>query len=166
MGGSGRSRCSRTIGMPGGTSLQAWIRESGIPSNRRSSTMVAWSSRSQGIEVRFLGHRDAQRQDVDEHPDHRLHPRQLGGPPGDRDAEEDVAPAAVPAQEHSPGALDQCAQGESTRSPQGLERGGHSRRQRRSHARDGFRDAPRPFDARPSSPSGVAAVTPLKACRQ
>ena len=31
-----------------GTSLQAWIRESGIASNRRNSTMVACSSRSHG----------------------------------------------------------------------------------------------------------------------
>ena len=97
-------------GMPGGTSLQAWIRESGIASNRRSSTMVAWSSRSHGTRYGFLDHRDAERKGVDEHPDHRLHSRQLRGPTGDRDAEEDVAPAAVPGEQESPGALDQSAQ--------------------------------------------------------
>ena len=118
-------------------------------------------------QVRFLDHRDAERKGVDEHPDHRLHSRQLRGPTGDRDAEEDVAPAAVPGQQESPGALDQRAQREPARPRQRLEHGRqHPPAATVSRSATASRDAPRRAGERPSNPSGVAAVTPLRACLQ
>ena len=63
-------------------------------------------------------------------------PGQLGRPAGDGDAEEDVARAAVPAQEQGPGTLDQGAERELTRSHDGLERGRHRGRQTHVAARE------------------------------
>ena len=161
--GSGRSRCSRTAACQPADRSRSGSAKAGSARIGAARPWSAWSSRSQGIKDGLLGHHDAKRKDVDEHANHRLHPAQLGRPTRDGDAEQDIAPAAVSAQEHSPGTLDQGAEREPTRTRECLERGRHIRRKcgSRSSATV-WRECRVGCGERLSSPSGVAAVTPLK----
>jgi hypothetical protein len=78
-----------------------------------------------------LVHRDPQGQGVDEHADHGLDALELGGPARDGDAEHDVGPAAVTAEQERPRTLQHGVQRELPGPGEGPQRVGHLNREPR-----------------------------------
>ena len=116
-GSSRRRRGSSTSGVPGGSSLQPWMRGERRRARRLgSASWRSWSSASQGRDLRPGVEPHPHRQGVDEEADHRLDPGERDAAPGDRGAEDHVvrvAPSAgVAPEEGRPGTLDERVEGQ------------------------------------------------------